>query len=276
MMNSQVINLIQAALEEDIGCGDVTTDCLIDADDIGSGVIIAREPLVAAGLEVGKQVFEQLDARVVFKALVQDGDAVVSGARMAEVRGKLRGLLKGERTALNFLQHLSGIATHVRTYKQKLEEFNINLVDTRKTTPGWRVLEKYAVRLGGAGNHRMGLFDGVLIKDNHIAACGGVKQCIQKIRQNVSHLLKIEVEVSNMVELEAALKAGADVIMLDNMNLQQITAARVQINGRALVEVSGGVNLQNIRELARTGVDLISVGALTHAARSMDISMKIK
>ncbi len=184
-------------------------------------------------------------------------------------------MLTGERTALNFLQRLSGIATFVRSYVDELANQSVRLVDTRKTAPGWRVLEKYAVRMGGAHNHRMGLYDGVLIKDNHIAACGGIIKAVDRIRANVSHFVKIEVEVSDMSQVKEAMDAGADVIMLDNMNIQKIKEAVVFINGKAVVEVSGGITKKGLKPLADTGVDIISVGALTHSARCVDISMRI-
>ena len=214
-MNS-IDHLIDAALEEDIGSGDITTDALIDSDIQAEGVIIAKEPLIIAGLDVAEKVFKRLDSGVRFQPVCREGDAVDSGQRVAEVAGELCALLIAERTALNFLQRLSGIATHVRSFAEQLRGKDCRLVDTRKTTPGWRVLEKYAVRVGGAFNHRMGLYDGVLIKDNHIAVCGGIENAVDRVRKKISHLVKIEVEVSNRTELEAALAAGAEVIMLDN------------------------------------------------------------
>jgi len=192
-----------------------------------------------------------------------------------EVRGTLRALLKGERTALNFLQRLSGIATNVRSYVNVLKGKSVRLVDTRKTAPGWRTLEKYAVRTGGAYNHRMGLYDGVLIKDNHIAAFGSIGKTVKMVRENISHLIKIEVEVTDMDEVQQALDAKADIIMLDNMDIPQIKAAVKLINKRAVVEVSGNVTIENLSGLADTGVDIISSGALTHSARSVDLSMRI-
>ncbi|MBW2449138.1 MAG: carboxylating nicotinate-nucleotide diphosphorylase [Deltaproteobacteria bacterium] len=273
-MNS-IHHLIEIALEEDIGPGDITTDNLIDSQLKGEGVIIAKESLVVAGLNVAKQVFQYLDSEVIFKSKYNDGDFLNKGDTLANVKGRLRALLSGERTALNFLQHLSGISTLVRLYTKELSGKNIRLVDTRKTTPGWRVLEKHAVRVGGAYNHRMGLYDGVLIKDNHIAAFGGVKKAIDHIRTQVSHLLKIEVEVSNLDQVKEALGANADVIMLDNMTLKQIKEATVFIDKRAVVELSGGITKGDLKSLADTGVDIISVGALTHSARCVDISMQI-
>lgn len=268
-------HLIEIALKEDIGPGDITTDNLIDPQLKGKGVIIAKESLVVAGLNVAKQVFQCLDSEVIFRSEYNDGDVVKNGDTLANVNGRLRALLTGERTALNFLQHLSGISTLVRSYMIELSDKNIRLVDTRKTTPGWRVLEKYAVRVGGAYNHRIGLYDGVLIKDNHIAAFGGIKKAIDHIRTQISHLLKIEVEVSNLDQVKEALAANADIIMLDNMTIKQIKEATALIDKRAVVELSGGITKGDLKSLADTGVDIISVGALTHSARCVDISMQI-
>jgi nicotinate-nucleotide pyrophosphorylase (carboxylating) len=268
-------HLIEIALKEDIGPGDITTENLIGPDLEGEGVIIAKEPMVIAGLEVAKQVFEYFDSQVVFTAKCQDGDVVKSAKTIAKVEGKLRILLMCERTALNFLQRLSGIATNVRSYINEVENTDVRLVDTRKTAPGWRKLEKYAVRVGGAHNHRMGLYDGVLIKDNHIAAYGGIKKAIDRIKDKISHLVQIEIEVSDLNQVEEALAAGADVIMLDNMNLQQIKKAVAVIDGKATIEVSGGITKNSLKSLADTDVDIISVGAFTHSARCVDISMRI-
>lgn len=268
-------HLIQIALEEDIGPGDITTDNAIDPEIKGKGIILAKEPLTLAGLEVAGDVFAFIDPLVACRYLFKDGDEVAGGDIVMEVEGRLSSLLKGERTALNFLQHLSGIATNVRSYVKLLDDKNIRLVDTRKTIPGWRVLEKYAVRTGGAFNHRMGLYDGVLIKDNHIVACGGITKAIERIRDKVSHLVKIEVEVSDLSSVKEALAAKADVIMLDNMNLGMIKEAVALIGGKAVIEVSGGITKENLNSFSGAGVDLISVGALTHSARSVDLSMRI-
>jgi len=226
-------HLIEIALKEDMGSGDITTDNLVDPDLEGKGVIIAKEPFIIAGLDVACQVFKYLNAGVIFIPVYTDGDFVKKGDTIATVEGNLRALLSGERTALNFLQRLSGIATCVRSYVDELKNKQVRLVDTRKTTPGWRVLEKYAVRVGGAHNHRMGLYDGVLIKDNHIAACGGIQKAVDRIRTRVSHLVKIEVEVSTLDQVKDALKAGAEVIMLDNMSIGQIKEAAAFINKKA-------------------------------------------
>lgn len=269
-------HLIKIALKEDIGPGDITTDNLVDPDLKGEGVIIAKEPFVIAGLDVARQVFKHLDSKVIFRPACIDGDTIEDGKTIANIEGKLRALLSGERTALNFLQRLSGIATYVRSHVDELANKRVRLVDTRKTTPGWRVLEKYAVRMGGAYNHRMGLYDGVLIKDNHNAACGGIKKAVDRIKAKASHLVKIEVEVSTLDQVKDALNAGVDVIMLDNMSIEQIKKATSFINGRAVVEVSGNVTKSVLKSLADTGVDIISVGALTHSARCVDISMRVK
>ena len=269
-------DLIEIALKEDIGPTDITTDNLVGPELEGIGVTIAKESLVVAGLEIAKKVFQRLDTEVVYKSGFKDGDILEKGSTIFHVSGKLNALLKGERTALNFLQRLSGIATNVRFYMDKLKKNTVRLVDTRKTTPGLRFLEKYAVRVGGAFNHRMGLYDGVLIKDNHIAACGGITASVERIRSKISHLVKVEVEVSTLDEVKEAIAAGADVIMLDNMSIKQIKKSVALIGGRAIVEVSGGVTKDNFLRLADIGLDLISVGAFTHSARSMDISMRIK
>lgn len=275
-MNIHVEKLIQLALEEDLGPGDITTQLLVSKTKSGFAEIVAKEDLILAGSETVESVFKKLDIETQVKFNFIDGEFVINGSVIAEISGKLTALLEGERTALNFLQRLCGIATHVRAYIAEMgDSGKTRLVDTRKTTPGWRVLEKYAVRVGGAGNHRIALYDGILIKDNHIAVCGGVKKAVESARSNAHHLLKIEVEVTTMDELAEALDAGADVIMLDNMNDEQILAAVKTINGRALVEVSGMVRKDRLAFLSKTGVDIVSSGALTHQAKSVDISMRI-
>ena len=268
-------DLIDLALKEDIGPGDITTDNIVPADDKGKGIIVAKQDLVIAGLKVAEKVFNALEPTVLFTSTVKDGDRVAKGATVVTIEGTLRSLLKGERTALNFLQRLSGIATQARAYVETVSGTSVKLIDTRKTTPGWRVLEKYAVRVGGAYNHRMGLYDGVLIKDNHIAAAGGITQAVQQVRRAISHLVKVEVETTTPEEIREALTAGADIIMLDNMDLEQIRQAVGIIKNKALVEVSGGVTRERLNDLAQTGVDLISIGALTHSAVAVDLSMRI-
>ena len=275
MMDFTVDPIIENALREDIGTGDITTDTLIPADARGSGYVMAKEDLVPAGLAVTARVFHLLDPQAVFTALCRDGDRIGAGSRVFEVEGNLAAILKGERTALNFLQHLSGIATLTRSWVDILEGTRSRLVDTRKTMPGLRMLEKYAVRTGGGHNHRIGLFDGVLIKDNHIIACGGITEAVRRARENAHHLIRIEVETTTMEEVEEALTAGADVIMLDNMDLPRIREAIKHINGRAVTEVSGSVDKQRLRKIAEAGADIISAGFLTHSARAVDLSMRI-
>ncbi len=267
--------LIRLALEEDIGSGDVTTDALIEPDHVARAVIIAKESLVLAGLQVAREVFTTLDPAMSFDTTFQDGDRVESGDEMLTAWGRLQALLTGERTALNFLQRLSGIATLTRKYVDCVAGSNVRLIDTRKTTPGWRRLEKYAVRVGGAYNHRLGLYDGILIKDNHIVACGGIREAVARVRNSRPYLLRIEVEVSDLNQVKEALENGVDIIMLDNMDLSDVKRAVRLVDGRALVEVSGGVTLDTLPEVANVGVDVISIGALTHSARAVDISMRI-
>ncbi len=271
--------LIDLALEEDIGPGDLTTGLLIGAGTRGTGRLIARQKLVLAGMEVARRVFRRLDPGAELADGLADGQEAEAGQVLARVSGKMQALLQAERTALNFLQRLSGIATLTRRYVEALKasgNASVRLVDTRKTTPGWRALEKYAVRTGGGSNHRMGLFDGILIKDNHIAACGTIAAAVAKARRGAGHLIKIEVEAEDLDQVRQALEAGADVIMLDNMTPEQIGKAVDMIAGRALVEASGGVTLESLAEIAATGVDIISCGALTHSARAVDISMEIE
>ncbi|MGD8844495.1 MAG: carboxylating nicotinate-nucleotide diphosphorylase [Desulfobacteraceae bacterium] len=275
LLSNHIHKLIAMALEEDIGSGDVTTEHLVTAQAMGHAVIVAKEDLIISGLDVARRVFECIDPGVVFEAQFQDGDRIQTGQTVVELSGRLCTLLTGERTALNFLQRLSGIATHVRCYVEMLEEKPVKLLDTRKTTPGWRELEKYAVRTGGADNHRMGLYDAVLIKDNHIAAAGGIGRAVQSIRAAVGETMTIEVETTNMDEVRDAVDAGAHIIMLDNMDLDQIRAAIKWVDGRAKLEVSGGITRKHLADLADTGIDFISSGALTHSARAVDLSMRI-
>lgn len=275
-MEHAIKPLINMALLEDIGPGDITTDYLIDEFAKGDAFIVAKQDFILAGSDVAEQVFKTLDPAMDIFRPFRDGDEVKNGDVVMELKGKMRALLKGERTALNFLQRLSGISTNVRSYVNQLGETRVRLVDTRKTIPGHRVLEKYAVRVGGAYNHRMALYDGVLIKDNHIAACGGILKAVEKLRRHVSHLVKIEVEVATMKDVDEALRAKADVIMLDNMDIEQITEAVKRIDKRALVEVSGSITKDSLIPLAMAGVDIISSGALTHQAQAVDMSMRIK
>jgi nicotinate-nucleotide pyrophosphorylase (carboxylating) len=275
-MQATIDHLIDLALQEDIGSGDVTTECTIEADQTSSATIVAKETLVVAGLAVAARVFERLDGRVDFTPHCDESDHIAPGYAMVTLEGPTRALLSGERVALNFLQRLSGIATWVHAHVEALGSHPVRLVDTRKTTPGWRVLEKYAVRVGGGHNHRFGLYDGVLIKDNHIAACGSITAAVARVRARGHQLLKIEVEVSDLRQVAEALSAGVDVIMLDNMENEAIRAAVKLIARKALVEVSGEITRQRLAALAETGVDIISMGALTHSAPVVDISMRIQ
>jgi len=268
-------DLIKRALEEDIGYGDITTRSLIPAGQTARGQFIAKSVGVVAGINISGAVFTYLDPESRFEVIKQDGEWVVPGDIIAVVSGKTRALLTGERTALNFLQRLSGIATKTSRMVDLIQDGPARLVDTRKTTPGLRVLEKYAVSVGGGHNHRFGLFDGVMIKDNHIQAVGNIGQAVATARQIVPHTVKIEVEVEDLHQLREALQAGADIIMLDNMDLERMTEAVKIAGGRVLLEASGGINEGNVAQVARTGVDFISMGALTHSAISMDISLDI-
>jgi nicotinate-nucleotide pyrophosphorylase (carboxylating) len=268
-------NIIKLALFEDSGLGDITTEAILAESFSGKGVIVAKESFVLAGIEVAKKVFKLLDPDCICSSLFIDGDTINEGDIIFEVKGDLLALLKGERVALNFMQRLSGIATITRTYMDKLDSDSVRLTDTRKTTPGLRILEKEAVRAGGASNHRMSLYDGILIKDNHIAVAGSIQNAVKSVKNRTSHLMKIEVEVSNLDEVKEAVIVGAEVIMLDNMTYAQMSRAVKYINGRAVVEASGNVSLETLNKIAATGVDVISCGALTHQARSVDLSMRI-
>jgi nicotinate-nucleotide pyrophosphorylase (carboxylating) len=267
--------IIDNALAEDLGPGDLTTEALIDPSIRGKARLVSREEMVLAGIEVFGRVFSRLDPDIELVWNFQDGDVVAAGRDIGVVEGFLRGILSAERTALNFLQHLSGIATLTKRYVDKADPSRVRIVDTRKTTPGLRILEKYAVRAGGAYNHRLGLFDGVLIKDNHIAAAGSISKAVEQIRANVPHTVKIEVEVDDLKGLEEAMRVRADAVLLDNMSINEIKEAVSIAEGRVLLEASGGITLETIGEVAQTGVNLISVGALTHSARSVDISLEI-
>ncbi len=268
--------IIEKALSEDIGPGDVTSEATIPVGSTSTVEILAKQDLVLAGLDVSLEVFHFLDAAIQFTRFAQDGDRIKSGKVIARVSGNTRVLLAGERVALNLLQHMSGIATLTSKYVEQLKGLKARALDTRKTLPGLRQLEKYAVRMGGGTNHRFGLYDGVLIKDNHIKAGGSITKAIESARRNAHHLLKIEVETKTLDEVREALAAKADIIMLDNMPLDMISEAVKLINGQVLIEASGNVTLETIREIGETGVDFISSGSLTHSAPAADISMKIK
>ena len=267
---------MQRALAEDVGHGDLTTAAVVPPGTKARAVFVARERGVVAGLPVAELVFRCLTSDVEFRTLVPDGQEVAAGGVLAEVAGNARALLTGERTALNFLQRLSGIATLTARLAALVRPYGVRLADTRKTTPGLRVLEKYAVRVGGGYNHRFGLYDGVLIKDNHIRLAGGVRQAVARVRGCAPHTVRVEVEVEDLAQVAEALEAGADAILLDNMDPPTMAEAVRLVKGKCLVEASGGINEENIEAVAQTGVDVISVGALTHSARALDISMEIQ
>ena len=271
----QLDELIVRALREDIGPGDRTTTYLVDPGLSGRATVIAKEELIFAGAGPFKRVFEILSLAIEFLFVEREGALVEKGAVVAEFEGPLAALLTGERTALNFLQHLSGIATLASQFMERIRTYGVVLLDTRKTIPGLRVLEKEAVRIGGGTNHRIGLFDGILIKDNHIAVCGGITQAVKRAQEGRSLHLKIEVEVQTIQELIEALEAGAEMILLDNMEVEEIRKAVEIAGGSVPLEVSGNITLENIEEFAQTGVNYISVGAITHSARAVDLSMLI-
>ncbi len=266
---------IEEWLQEDIGFGDVTTMSTIPEEAQGVGILYAKEAGVIAGLPVAQLVFETVDPALSFTALVKEGARVEKGEQIAEVSGSVRSILSGERLALNLLQRLSGIATRTSQYAQAVAGTKARVVDTRKTTPGLRMLEKYAVRVGGGHNHRYALYDAVMIKDNHIKGAGGIAQAVVAARAAVPHTMTIEVETETLDQVQEALDAGADIIMLDNMPLDVMKQAVALIGGRAVVEASGGVTLETIRAIAETGVDVISVGALTHSVKALDISLDL-
>lgn len=266
--------LIWLALQEDLGHGDVTTEATVAAGRPGTAVVFGREPFVLSGSQPFRKVFDLIDPAVQVASLFRDGDRIDANVPVFRLEGAMPSLLTGERLALNLLQRLSGIATLTRQMTDAISGTSCRLLDTRKTTPLWRALEKQAVRHGGGTNHRFGLYDGVLIKDNHIAAVGGVCEAVRRARQHVAHVLKVEVEVENLQDLEMALEAGADVVLLDNFSLEDLKAAVALTAGRCLLEASGGVTLDRVRAIAETGVDYISCGALTHSARAIDVTME--
>jgi nicotinate-nucleotide pyrophosphorylase (carboxylating) len=269
----EIERIVRTALEEDIGLGDITTEVTIAPGTAARAELVAKEDFTLAGIDVAARVFTMLDADVAFEKLLEDGQQIKRGDVLAWIKGSAAVLLQGERVALNLLQRMSGIATMTAAFVREVEGTGAVIVDTRKTVPGLRALDKYSVRMGGGRNHRIGLFDGVLIKENHVAAAGGVGVAIRRARQKLPHTLKIEIETRNFDEVGEALAAGADIIMLDNMSLDEMSEAVARIDKKALVEASGGVNLESVRGIAETGVDIISVGALTHSVRGADISM---
>ncbi len=275
-LNEYIEQLVRAGLAEDIGTGDITTSAIVPERKKGIARVIAGENMVVAGLHVMELVFKTVDDTLEFRSEVREGANIRKGRTIATIRGRLKSILTAERVALNFLQRLSGIATLTRRFVERLKNREVNILDTRKTTPCMRILEKYAVRVGGGRNHRFGLFDAILIKDNHIRIAGSIEKAIKRVRKKYGKDKPIEVEVSNLREVREALRSGADIIMLDNMSPERVKRAVEIISGRAVVEVSGGVTLENVEEFAKTGIRYISIGALTHSARAVDVTVEIE
>ena len=271
----QLDKQIQDWLAEDIGSGDITTLALVPAAAKTNAIIHAKDSGILAGIDVARRVFELLDKDIKFDAKLADGAALTNGSIIAEIKGNAQAILTGERLALNLLQHQSGVATSTHKLAAIAAPFGAKLVDTRKTTPGMRLLDKYAVKAGGGANHRLGLYDAMLIKDNHIQVAGGITEALNRAHDYASHMTKIEIEVESLAGVKEALAGKADVIMLDNMSIADITEAVKIINKQAVVEASGGISEATLADVAKTGVDVISVGALTHSVKALDISMDI-
>ena len=277
MLNNPILldKIITNALEEDLGLGDITTDSIIGGDIIGKAVLETREDIILAGLPVFMRVFLILDPDISFETYYKDGQKVSGGEVICSINGAMASILKAERTALNLIQRMSGIATLTSEYVSRAASDKVKILDTRKTIPGLRLLDKYAVSIGGGHNHRFGLFDGILIKDNHIAVAGSIKYAVEAARKNAPHGIKVEVEVENMEGVKIAIEARADIILLDNMPPERMKEAVDFVAGRTLLEASGGITLDNIKEVAATGVDMISIGALTHSVKAVDLSLEI-
>jgi nicotinate-nucleotide pyrophosphorylase (carboxylating) len=276
MLDKRVVRkIIRSAFDEDICSGDITTAAILTGQEKGVAEALTKSEIVVAGIEVFREAFLCLDERTDCAAHFGDGQTAITGEILARVSGSLHSILSAERVALNFFQRMCGIATSTKKFVDEIKGTQAKILDTRKTVPGLRYLDKYAVKAGGGSNHRFGLYDGILIKDNHIASAGGISVALSRVRSAVPHTLKIEIEVKNMVELEEALSARADVIMLDNMSVEDMKAAVSFVNGRVRLEASGNVTLGNVRKIAETGVDFISVGMLTHSVSAADISLNI-
>jgi nicotinate-nucleotide pyrophosphorylase (carboxylating) len=276
--NEELVQSIKSWLREDVGSGDITTQTTIPAGHQSKGIIHAKENGVICGIPVAELVFQVVDPSLSFTAFVKEGQTVAKGTVLAEIEGSTHAILTGERLALNLMQRLSGVATRTSSFMQVLEGLPTRLVDTRKTTPGHRMLEKYAVRVGGGSNHRFGLYDAVMIKDNHIKGAGGIRQAVGRARANIPHTMSIEVETESLEQVEEALEAGADIIMLDNMSTDMMREAVKRIKAKAphvTTEASGNVSLETVRDMALTGVDVISVGRLTYSFSSLDISLDL-
>ncbi len=277
LITSDIQNLIDAAFAEDVMFGDPTTDVLISPDLAGRAALVTRDSGVLAGIDLAVAVFQRFDPSLRTEILTPDGSRVSPGDRLALVSGSVASILKAERTAVNFLQHLSGVASETRRYVDAVSGLDAKIVDTRKTIPGLRKLEKYAVRMGGGRNHRQNLADGVLIKDNHVEAMAlqglGIGDAVKRANARASHTIKVEIEVDTIAQLEEVLDAGADLVLLDNMSTEQMRKAVEITDGKAVLEASGGITLKTVRAIAETGVDIISVGALTHSAPAMNVSL---
>ena len=276
MVSQPILKIIKNALAEDIGTGDITTQATVCGKKKGRALAIAKDDFVVAGVDVFTETFKCLDKNIKVKKIINDGSRVKKDALIAEVSGSLSGILKAERVSLNLFQRMSGIATLTAKYVEAVRGFKAVILDTRKTVPNLRILDKMAVRLGGGTNHRIGLYDGVLIKDNHIEAAGGITAAVNAQRKHLPSKMKIEVETKNLMEVKEAFRCGVDIIMLDNMSVPAMKKAVDWVAGRALIEASGNVSLQNVARIAAIGVDFISVGELTHSVRAADISLKIK
>ena len=275
-MNKAVVaEIIKMGLIEDINNIDVTTDNLISETSTCKATLTVKEDGVISGLDIARQVFKTLDSNIKTIFFVKEGAEVKKGDKLFEIEGKTKAILKGERLALNIIQRMSGISTQAREYAKLVEEINVKIVDTRKTTPGLRILEKYAVKVGGCFNHRYNLSDAIMIKDNHINAAGGITKAVEKIKKRISIVTKIEVEVQTIDQLNEALKSKVDIIMLDNMSVDMMREAVEIASGEVLLEASGCITKDNLVEVAKTGVDIISVGALTHSVKTLDISLNI-
>ena len=272
---NEINRIIKTALKEDIGAGDITTKAIVSPKKMGQAQAIAKDDFVVAGINIFKKVFLFVDERIKFKIFITEGNITRKGELLAQVSGALASILQAERVALNILQRMCGIATQTRRYVDAVRGTKAKILDTRKTIPGLRVLDKMAVKIGGGFNHRLGLYDGVLIKDNHIAAAGSIKSAVAAQKKKMTKKIKIELETKNLTEVQEALSSGVDIIMLDNMPIDEMKKAVELIRGRALVEASGNVNLNNVAQIAQIGVDFISVGEITHSVRAADISLKI-